>query len=109
MRVLASAIRSSPFSYSLRSVVPAPDLSTPLRALPAGPVADRRLRARVLGVDVGRFRRFPALRGERLGWWRGGNEALFRTADEVAPAGVHERHVDVEPVARPQELNRSAL
>src|SRR5258706_15219655 len=103
MRVLASAIRSSPFSYSLRSVVPAPDLSTPLRALPAGPVADRRLRARVLGVDVGRFRRFPALRGERLGRWRGGDWALVCTGGGVAPAGGHEALVGGGPGARGPE------
>src|SRR5258705_12789518 len=103
MRVLASAIRSSPFSYSLRSVVPAPDLSTPLRALPAGPVADRRLRARVLGVDVGRLRGFPALRGERLGRGRGGEEAGLRAAGEGRPAGVPPRPGGGEPVAGAEE------
>src|SRR6267142_7225144 len=84
-------------------------LSTPPRSLPAGPVADRRLRPRVLGVDVGRLRGFSALRCERLGRGRGGNEAVLRAADEVAPAGVHERLVDDEPVAGLEELHQRAL
>src|SRR5207245_2052101 len=83
--------------------------STSPRSLPAGPVADRRLRPRVLGVDVGRLRGFLALRGERLGRGRGGDEAVFRAADEVAPAGVHERLVDDEPGTGFEELHQRAL
>src|SRR5881397_752379 len=83
--------------------------STPLRSLAAGPVADRRLCPRVRGVDVGRFRGFPALRGEGLGRGRGGNEAMLRAADEVAPTGVHQRAVHDEPVAWLEELHQRAL
>src|SRR2546426_11564281 len=68
--------------------------STSPRSLPAGPVADRRLRPRVLGVDMGRLRGFLALRGERLGRGRGGNQALLRAAHGVRPARGPERLVD---------------
>src|SRR5438309_9389359 len=74
--------------------------STSPRSLPVGPVADRRPRPRVLGVDVGRLRGFLALRGARLGRGRGGNEAVLRAADEVPPGGVPALPLDAEPVAR---------
>src|SRR5262249_47115237 len=82
---------------------------SPLGALAARPIADRRLCPRVLGVSVGRLGRFPALRGERLGRGRGGDEALLAAADEIAPAGVDQRLVHDEPVARLEELHERAL